>query len=572
MRVVVLSSPPDLSAYVGEMLRTWGLSLFDVVRPDALASLDPADVPVVICPVLHDIERRAASLVAYARRGGTVICCLPAGELLSAAGLQSEGEKELPLRLRVTGCAAPALAGESVPIVGRAELYRCEEKARVLAWLHHPGRYHGESAGLTETPVGAGRILAFVFDLPLCVLMLRQGDPARAEFVPQGDSCARPSHIAADFGPSDAGWTPFADMLGHFLVGVVRGCLPAPAPMLSHLPGAAPGILLYSGDEDCGQVAWNNEEFDCIAAAGGRMNLYVIPTRTNSTRADIERYRQRHDVGPHPDLRALDGHPLAERVAELDRQIRMFRDMFGFSPLSMRNHCTVWPGYMEPVEVMERLGVRMDGNFFSGSYMRERNCAPYAAFGGAMPMRFCRPDGRLLHVFQQHTHCADDVMFGTAAYSYRLSPAQFEPYIRRVFSDITTRFHTPYALCIHPGNWVNFSRLQGEELLRQARERAMPIWSFDRWCRFWQARDTWRMQNITWDGKGLSFVAEGETSHADLCLSLPVSHAGRTLAEVRLNGALAAWRPATRHGEATALLSIPNGGTRVTADASYATE
>ena len=33
-------------------------------------------------------------------------------------------------------------------------------------------------------------------------------------------------------------------------------------PILSHLPGDAPTIVLYSGDEDNADVAWNDEEFD----------------------------------------------------------------------------------------------------------------------------------------------------------------------------------------------------------------------------------------------------------------------------------------------------------------------
>ena len=42
MRVAILSSPPDLSAYVAEIFKTWGLALFDVVEPNAVADLDPS--------------------------------------------------------------------------------------------------------------------------------------------------------------------------------------------------------------------------------------------------------------------------------------------------------------------------------------------------------------------------------------------------------------------------------------------------------------------------------------------------------------------------------------------------
>ena len=79
----------------------------------------------------------------------------------------------------------------------------------------------------------------------------------------------------------------------------------------------------------------------------------------------------------------------------------------------------------------------------------------------------------------------DDGMFGPSDYSYKLSPEVFSGVLRRIFTDITTRFHTPYGVCIHPSNWVKFSRLQGRELLRQGREFGLPIWSFDQWSEFW---------------------------------------------------------------------------------------
>ena len=91
---------------------------------------------------------------------------------------------------------------------------------------------------------------------------------------------------------------------------------------------------------------------------------------------------------------------------------------------------------------------------------------------------------------QQHTHTMDDVYFGPewVAYSYRLSPPQWEAILARVFDEVVGRFHVPHAVCIHPSNWVRFSEPQGRALLRQAGERGMPIWSYDQWLGFWESR------------------------------------------------------------------------------------
>ena len=565
MRVAILSDGPDLSAYLGEMFKTWGLVLCEMVRPDHISELDPEDTPVMVCPA----SQSSRPLVDFARRGGAVICFLPEGSLAEAAGLMYEGEKDVPLRLRVTAYPAAGMTGERFPIVGCANNYRQAPEVQVLGYLSYTDRYDGESVGITETAVGRGRIVAFAFDLALCVLLLRQGDPNRAEVIPEGTGCARPSSMASDMGPLDSGWVPFADLLSRLFVDTVRRYLPGPVPLLSHLPGTAPGILLYSGDEDNADVASNDAEFGCVAAAGGRMNLYIIPDRTQSTASDVERYRVQHDVGPHPNLRPLDGCSISERLTEFERQIRMFQDQFDTPARSLRNHCTAWAGYLEPVEVMEKLGVGMDGNYFSGTYGYSREDAPYAAFGGAMPMRFCWPDGRVLNVFQQHTQLADDIMFGTADYSYRLSPQVFTGVLDRIFADIETRFHTPYGVCIHPGNWVRFSRPQGRELLRQANERRFPIWSFDEWLGFWEARDTWRFNGMTWQGCRLQFALEGERSHSALCLAVPVKDSEISLAEVKLDGERAEWQTVRRYGENLALVPIPPRKTAISVGIMY---
>ena len=230
--------------------------------------------------------------------------------------------------------------------------------------------------------------------------------------------------------------------------------------------------------------------------------------------------------------------------------------MFGCPSVSLRNHCTAWAGYMEPVEVMERLGVRMDANYFSGTYKNDREGAPYAAFGGALPSRFCLPDGRIYDVYQQHTHLTDDGMFGCDDYSFKVSPEVFARTLKRIFTDITERYHTPYGVCIHPSNWVRFSGDQGKELLLQANKMGLPVWSFDQWVAFWDARDSWHIEELTWSGRHLRFRLIGQAGHEDLRFLLPDEFEDASLVNVSVNEQPVSTHACNRYGEGVSLVPI----------------
>ncbi|MHB9107011.1 MAG: hypothetical protein ACYDCO_08145 [Armatimonadota bacterium] len=549
----------DNQAYLAELLRTWGLRSF---RQCELSALDLAEMPVLVVPA----GAAAEPVLDYARAGGTAVCFAPESTLAEAAGLRPKGDKPLPAFLRMTAYMPPGLAGELLPIVGQAVEYERGDQAAVLGYFSYLDNPDGDSAGITSTPVGEGRIIAFAFDLPLCVRLLRQGDPALAEYIPPGDTAARQSHLACRLPEHGSGWVPHADLLALLLVDLLRKALPMPVPLLSHLPDQAPAILLYSGDEDSATPEENLEEMEWLTTHGARMDLNMFPDDSATPPEMLPRYLEHHDVGPHPNLRPLDGQPLEARLADFDRQLTLFTEKYGVRPTCLRNHSVTWVGYTEIVEVMERHGIRMDTNYTSGQFRRGRQFAPYAGFGAAMPVRFAHADGRLHEVFQLHTQIMDDVWFApdegvykNSTYSYRFGPAAFDAITARIFDDLVSRLHTPLTVCIHPSNWVRFSREQGQALVRHAQARNVPVWSVTQWCAFWDARDGWMIDNLSWSDDTLTFTLSGGTPHEALRVAVPVEYAGRWLAGVTIDGSPVEYATVQRYRETVALVPLQSG-------------
>lgn len=570
MHIGLIDFSSAFSNYTAELLRAWGLRSFRSCALDQISSLDPADVPVLVVPSGLTESR---SLIDYAHSGGTVICFVPGEELARTAGLHPRGEKALPAFLRMTAYMPPGLAGEMPPVVGQAVEYaRDDEETEIFGYLCYPDHPDGESPGITSRPVGAGRIIAFAFDLPHCVMLLRQGDPARAEGIPPSDVCVRQSHLAVPLPSHDAGWVPYADLLALLLVDLVKRNVPAPLPLISHLPDEAPAILLYSGDEDTATPDEDLDQMDWLAAQGARMDLNMFPDDSATSPETLPRYLEHHDVGPHPNLRPLDGQEMAVRLADFDRQIRLFIEKYGVRPTCLRNHCVAWAGYTEIVEVMERHGIRMDTNYTSGQYRQGRHFAPYHAFGGAMPVRFYRADGRLHEVFQLHTQIMDDVWFAPDAgvyhdstYSYRFAPEAFDTIIGRIFDDLVARLHTPLTVCIHPSNWVRFSSEQGKALVRHAQRCRVPVWSVTQWCAFWQARDGWTIEELQWSGNTLRFRVSGGGRHDALRIALPCLYKGMELKTIETGGIPEPFTVVERYGKKVALVAIPMDGDTICA-------
>lgn len=564
MRIAVLEDRGALSDYTVEILRAWGLAMVDHLPARGLSSSEGARYEVIILPAGLEASADDPLIIRFIEQGGTAIIFCPQGQWARTAGLEWLETRNKPHRLRVNGLSVRGLAGESLPVPAAAA-YHIGNPTACMGWLYDPDLAYGldgEVPGIIQCPIGGGKLIAFAYDLPRCVMMLRQGDPALANRrldhpMPTRRMC-KPTNLALNFNRQDIGWIPFADLLGRVLVDVIIQQSSTPVPLLSTMPSGASGMVLISGDEDNAPIANIDQEMSDWSAHQVRMNMYMIPELTHSTPADVERYRQAHDLGAHPDLVPLVDESIAARTAEYERQIRVFQEKFNIFPRSIRNHAAGWAGYLDLVYAQHRCGIRMDLNYFSGNYSRERDHSFFSPFGAALPMRFCRPQGGLIDVYQQHTHLHDDILFAPDRdYSYKFTPEAARSIFSRVLDDLIYRFQSPIAANFHPGNW-SFARKPALMLIQLAREKGMFLWSYDQWLEFWVARDSCRVMNLAWDDSRLTFEIRCEQSHDEVNVELPSMWEGLRLDAVTCNGKAMDWETRHRDGGAVCRIQLPH--------------
>lgn len=558
MRIFITpGGPTDSSAYLAEILHAFGL--FSLERSSSENALRIAHPHRDLIVLSRGSE--ASGVESFLQAGGSVLAILPSDSIERLAGLVRKREEQGPARLRFAQPVSYGVRGEPLWTVGPVRFFEPKPGANVVAYLYKPDDPPAESVGIWECAVGSGRLIIYAYDPAACIARLRQGDPARANYLPPGQKTPRATFLHPPNPPLDTYWKPTADLHAMALVELIQRLLRrhAPVPTLWHLPDGKPSILLFSGDEDNSPQEANDAEMRDLESVGGAMNLYIIPDITSITRDLIEKYTRRgHAMSVHPNLTDYAGQPPAAQLAQAERQVRMFREKFQWPARTVRDHCYMWPGYVELPELWERLGIGMDLNTTATLYGSSLDYGPYVNVHAGVPLRFVRENGSLIDVFQQPTHINDDLeAHPSKDWALKSSGESYEWVAQRILEEAARFYHAPVCANVHPVNYVKFSGPHGRVLMARARELGLPIWSLDRWHDWWRARSTWRMMSSDNREGQVRWIFKGDPCSG---LAIRVS-TERAITDVRVNGAPSETKCVRLNGRDAVEVPVPDNAT-----------
>jgi len=569
MKIIIVSgATPDSSHYLAEILHAFGICCATRMSAhEALRSANSA-TDLLIFPTGSD----TGELESFLQTGGNAIVVRPTNDVAVLAGLEPTAELENPSRLRLVTPICPGARCEPLWTLGPRTIYKSQSPSTALAYLFEPGEPDSECVGIVQCSVGKGTLVAFAYDPATCIARLRQGLPERANYLPPGDAVPRSVHLHQPDAPQDAAWRPTADLHAVALCNIVNKLLSAtaPVPALWHIPAGHPAALIFSGDEDGAPQEDTQHEMNDVESFGGRMSLYVIPGETSITPQHIENYEQRgHSISVHPDLISTRGKSPAEQLAKAEADVLLFKEKFDQPVRTVRNHCTMWPGYVDVPELWERLGIGMDANCFATRYRHSPDWGPYVNVDAAVPLPFMREDGSVIDVYQQPTQLNDDLLCHPEVdYSMKYTPEQYELMVRRIFEDATRFFCAPLCANFHPWSYARYSTRHGQAAMRVANEFGIPIWSLDRWHNFWRARASWQMSQYSWQNSRLAFTLTGSPCE-QLSITLPPGFNGHNLSNLSMNGNSTIFQIVERFQQSTAVAVLPADAHEVNVVAQY---
>jgi hypothetical protein len=523
MRLFIRQNPAaPLAGYIQEILAVEGFlgcETVDVTGQRLDHTLLGGQELVMVAHMPLDAAERAA-LTDYVRNGGRLIALRPPIEMAPLFGLEARDpvlKRGHYLQFDEDRCPAGARSTETpLQVHAEADCYAVKG-AEVAAWFcwSSGGRRPLPAAVLHAAGQGIAAMLSY--DLAHSTVMHHQGLPEQASTGACPDPGAlgqyKPDgHFVSHLDPTRV-TIPQADLQQRLLGALVDRMLPAPLPRLWYFPHAEPCLAFLNGDSD----SMNQDDLDAvlsiIEARAGRYTCYVMDEEPLIPAAEAAIRGRGNSFGKHIWAGALP--PLETMAAAVEEQVAGYRRRYGYTPLSNRGHCLIWPGWTEMAQFLAAAGVRMDSNFVGA------HCGHGYLTGSGLPVKFMDERGRIIDLYEQSTQWEDDVAIGE--YFERLSYEQAVAQSLDTLREARERYHTVVNFNFHPihirKEYLN-TRAWITAVAEYCQQQRIPMIGGDAWVRFNDAR-----RRVTTSG----YSADAASRRVRFTLTAPEAIAGLTI-------------------------------------------
>jgi hypothetical protein len=567
---------PSFGAYLAELLCLEGVNAFRMAR---WAELGPGALeahPLVLLPAGPLGAAAVERLTAYVAQGGRLVALRPEAALAEILGVEPPGGQmaDAYLHRDLDHNLAQGLPKVSLQFHGLAGLYPLAG-AEPVAWLGDrsaPSRY----PAVAVHSFGRGRAALWAFDLAHSVALTRQGNPDWANQERDGREGLRAQDMFVGWMDLERIAIPQADeqlrLLTRLLTDLLAEALPL--PRLWYFPGAAPAVLVATGDSHQNPAATIETVLQRLEQRGGRMTVYYAPGLTSDWRraaqrgwnalADLPGLRETlnnptamptagHVIGWSQRGHEFGVHPYVEEGLEAGWQAywREFSGL-GYGPLSptTRTHRILWTGWVETALVQAAYGIRMNLDYYHNGPAFQTAGGEWVFghyTGSGLPVRFVDAAGRVLNIYQQLTQLVDEHLLAVpwGGGWPGLSPDEAVAVSRRLMDQSLAGAHGALAAQFHvdpfliggqyaadAGRWLDGT-------LDAAAERGLPIWAAQDWLRFTELRHDAGLVGLRWEAapRALTFRLEAAAEAGlELAVMVPRDHGGLRLDRLEVDG------------------------------------
>ena len=556
--------------YLAEILRAEGLNCFQVTPLSALqADLLAAFDLIILTEVTLNISQME-QLTRFVHQGGALVAMRPQPEFAPLFGLEMAiGQSEAGyVQVVANHPISRGITPEALQFHGVADHYHLAG-AEAVAWLTNRQAEATPFPAVTIYSAGKGIAAAWAFDLARSIVYTRQGNPYGSGRSVIGEQLIRPADLFTGWLDMDRMAIPQADEQQRFLVNLLTTISQGmrPLPRLWYFPGAAQTLFVATADSHQDPGAAVAELLHHVEKYEGHASVYYLPPLYNEWRGLSQLARwQLADLSlmdpaylPSPEQvtawrergHEFTLHPLIETDLETSwtRYWQHFTAL-DYGPLSAtaRTHLVHWHPWVETARVQASYGIRLNLDFYhyGTSLKDEEGVWRYGHFtGSGRPMRFMDEQGRLLNIYQQVTHLADDHLLTMAwgnmvglepKEAISVSQTLLRQSLDGFYSAITAIFHADMFREGEP--WSGYEAEWLDGTLAYAAAHHIPIWSAEAWLHFNEQRNGTVIEQVAWHPETgqLSFrITIPDGSETASTLLIPTIHQESHLIQVRLD-------------------------------------
>jgi hypothetical protein len=585
--LIVSSALNSFSTYYSEILRTEGFSEFAVSDISSISSAMLASYDIVILGDMSLTPEQVAMFNDWVNAGGHLIAMRPDKKLAGLLGLSDQSSTLANAFLLVNTSSGPGagIVDQTIQYHGTADLYGMNG-AITIATLYSGATTSSPNPAVTLNRVGpnGGQAAAFTYDLARSIVYTRQGNPAWAGQMRDGQAPIRSDDLFygnASFDPQPD-WVdmniemnklaiPQADEQQRLLANLIiqMNFNKKPLPRFWYLPRSLAAAVIMTGDDhgalyDAGASAARFDRYLAASPQGCsvdnwecvRGTAYLIapsvgsnPLTNDMAAAYIDSgFEISVHVDTDPDC--SDWTPASLDAAYTDN-LNSFISVYTNvpAPRTHRMHCVSWSDYDSQPKTELNHGIRLDTNYYTYPPAWISN-HPGFITGSGMPMRFADVNGNLIDVYQAATQMTDE-------------SGQFYPYTIDTLLDNAigpTGYYGVFTANIHADSG---SSTESDAIVSSAMARGIPVISARQMLTWLDGRNASTFSSLSRNGNTLSFSINVGQGANGLIAMVPVADT-QTVTGLTYNGSPLSFETTRKKGIQYASFLAANGDYQIT--------
>lgn len=476
--------------YFEELFELLGLKAESIVRLSELPSTNGRGV--VLFTGEGDYDASAAETIKrFLKSGGTLIALGSKGldgllGIKQVGRIKSDSEFSVNGHFAASDCTylAESAAKRVLPII--SDIRNCIVTDAESVEIRGIVKEHS-SPVLFERSYGTGKAFYFSFSLLKTLWYKHQGRPVYEDI--DGDGYMRSGDSMIPDGTDDF-LSPTTDIYLHLLEALIWTA--GDFPLIHQIPptDGTPNdyVLHFSGDEDWAGYEQTKKATEDMAERGIRYHVHLQPYNTERFTIDKAQFEDLKTSTLEPSLHLdfVTYGPLCYDKAGIEKQVELYKSVFGELPVTVNTHYLIYNGFGETSRWLSELGIR--GTIWHNSIktdlfdINRMNLYGFA-FGTSYP-----------------THALDDAEHGNVRFNVaNLKIGFYEPRIRNEadkqkideFLCLSDEFATISNIFIHP-IYFNLDReavlAAVDEILSTAKTKKVKMMSTDEITDWWRNR------------------------------------------------------------------------------------